>query len=533
MSKYNFEEDENDFGETRRLDSINEEVKKYEKNHEKEEAEYLKHFQTEQILPSQPSQKEYQQQQQPQPKIKRRPDEFYYNEKEKVKNSNSKKYTQTVQKPPYQAQKKENSYKFLLLIFLGIFIFMVVFLLVFLSVGGKSTKNVTTPPVVENNKQPTQDITQVPKEEEEEKQLQQELVLIKEVNSNKELIVYDIANNKTETVKTDKTTEIFDKNGKKINLSEISEGDIVKVSLDDKNELVVQIDYTNDMWTQEQVSGVKIQSNGKTVTIANKVYYYTDETIFSYKNKVISPQKINEMDVLSLKGMNNKVWFVDVLEYHGYIAIKNKDKIKDGTIQINNEKEIYLSDIEKITVSEGAHNIVIKGSNIEPYTADIFIVADEEFSIDLSDAQAKTSVLILKTNVENYQLYMNGTSVNYSEPLVLTQGEYSLKITKDGYLPWEQKVNLTEPSMEVTANLTEEIKKGNLVISTEPTAAYVYVDNQYIGVSPIMINLEYGEHRFLVKMDGYQDISSPITIDKEEETIMVDLVADENFSGQP
>lgn len=526
MSKYNFEEDENDFGETRRLDSINEEVKKYEENHEKEEAEYLKHFQTEQI---QPSQKEYQQQ--PQPKIKRPSDEFYYNEKERIKNSA--KTTRTVQKPHYQAQKKESGYKFLLLIFLGIFIFMVVFLLVFLSIGGKSTKNVTTPPVIEDNKQPTQDITQMPKEEEEkEKQLQQELVLIKEINSNKELIVYDIVNNKTETVKTDKATEIFDENGKKINLSEILEGDIVKVSLDDKNELAVQIDYTNDMWVQQQISGVKVQPNGKTITVGNKVYYYTDATIFLYKNKVIPPQKINEMDILSLKGMNNKVWFVDVLEYHGYITIKNKDKIKDGTIQINNEKEIYLSDVEKITVSEGAHNIVIKGANIEPYTADIFIVADEEFSIDLSDAQAKTSVLILKTNVENYQFYMNGTSVNYSEPLVLTQGEYNLKITKDGYLPWEQKVNLTEPSMEITANLTEEIKKGNLVISTEPTAAYVYVDNQYIGVSPIMINLEYGEHRFLVKMDGYQDISSPVTINKEEETIMVDLVADENFSGQ-
>lgn len=527
MSKYNFEEDENDFGETRRLDSINEEVKKYEKNHEKEEAEYLKHFQTEQILPSQSSQKEYQQQ--PQTKIKRPPDEFYYNEKEKIKNSA--KTTRTVQKPHYQVQKKESSYKFLLLIFLSIFIFMVVFLLVFLSMGGKSTKKVTPPPVIENNEQPTQNITQVPKEEE-EKQLQQEMVLIKEINSNKELIVYDIANNKTETVKTDKATEIFDKNGKKINLSEISEGDIVKVSLDDKDELVVQINYTNDMWIQEQISGAKVQPNGKTITVANKVYYYTDETIFLYKNKVIPPQKIDEIDILSLKGMNNKIWFVDVLEYHGYIAIKNKDKIKDGTIQINNEKEIYLSDVEKVIVSEGAHSIVIKGSNIEPYTADIFIVADEEFSIDLSDAQAKTSVLILKTNVENYQLYMNGTSVNYSEPLVLTQGEYSLKITKDGYLPWEQKVNLIEPSMEITANLTEEIKKGNLVISTEPTAAYVYVDNQYIGVSPIMINLEYGEHRFLVKMDGYQDISSPVTIDKEEETIMVNLVADENFSGQ-
>lgn len=534
MSKYNFEEDENDFGETRRLDSINEEVKRHEKNHEKEEAEYLKHFQTEQIpqLQSSKKDKDYQYPKQLRPKIKNYADEFYYNEKEEMRNS--KQVIPTVQKSYHKIQKKETGYKFLLLVFLGIFIFMVVFFLVFLSMGGKSSKNVNSPPVIENNDQPTQNITQMPKEEEEKekKELQQELILIKEIKSNKELVVYDIANNRSKTIKTDKTTEVFDKNGKKINLSEISEGDIVKVSLDDnnENELVVQIDYTNDMWIQEQISGAKIQPNGKTITISNKVYYYTDETLFYYKDKPINPLKLNEMDILSLKGIDNKVWSVNVLEYHGYIVIKNKDKIKDGTIQIDNEKEIYLSDIEKITVSEGAHNIIIKGSNIEPYTADVFIVADEEFSIDLSDAQAKTSVLILKTNVENYQLYVNGTSTNYSEPLVLTQGEYNLKITKDGYLPWEQKVNLLEPSMEVTANLMEEIKKGNLVISTEPTAAYIYVDNQYIGVSPIMVNLEYGEHRFLVKMDGYQDISSPVTIDKEEETIMVDLVADENFS---
>lgn len=528
MSKYNFEEDENSFGETRRLDSINEEVKKHEKDCQKEEPEYLKYFQTEQINQSQYSQKT-----QNQPQAKKQMD----NTKEKEEMQNLKKTTQTAQKPHHEIQKKENNYKFLLLIFLGIFIFMIVFLLVFLLTGGANKENTASPPPVieDNNQLPTQDVTQVPAEETktEEKKLQQALVLIKEINSNKGIIVYNITENRSETIKTDKETGVFDKYGKKISLSEISAGDVVKISLDNKNQLAVQIEYTNDMWTQEKISNVKIQPNGKTITILNKIYYYTDETLFYYKDKLINPQKLNEMDILCLNGVNDKVWSVDVIEYHGYITVKNKDKIKDGTIQINNQAEVSLSETEKIIVSEGAHNIVIKGSNIEPYTADVYIVADEEFSIDLSDAQTKTSVLILKTNVENYQLYVNETLTNYSEPLVLTQGEYNLKITKDGYLPWQQQVNLIEPSMEVTANLTEEVKKGNLTISTEPTAAYVYVDNQYIGVSPIMVDLEYGEHRFLVKMDGYQDISGPVIIDGEEDTIIVNLVEDESFSVQP
>ncbi|HSQ93746.1 MAG TPA: PEGA domain-containing protein [Methanoregula sp.] len=54
---------------------------------------------------------------------------------------------------------------------------------------------------------------------------------------------------------------------------------------------------------------------------------------------------------------------------------------------------------------------------------------------------------------------------------------------------------------------------GALSITTTPAGAFIFIDGVQRGVSPATIpGLPAGIHTLLLKLDGYQDLSTPITI---------------------
>jgi len=54
---------------------------------------------------------------------------------------------------------------------------------------------------------------------------------------------------------------------------------------------------------------------------------------------------------------------------------------------------------------------------------------------------------------------------------------------------------------------------GSLSVKTEPAGAFIFIDGVQRGVTPATIpGIPAGTHTLLLKLDGYQDISTPVTI---------------------
>ncbi|MGB9176770.1 MAG: PEGA domain-containing protein [Methanoregula sp.] len=54
---------------------------------------------------------------------------------------------------------------------------------------------------------------------------------------------------------------------------------------------------------------------------------------------------------------------------------------------------------------------------------------------------------------------------------------------------------------------------GALTVTTSPAGATIYIDGAQRGISPATIpRLFPGSHTLLLKLDGYQDLSAPVTI---------------------
>jgi hypothetical protein len=58
---------------------------------------------------------------------------------------------------------------------------------------------------------------------------------------------------------------------------------------------------------------------------------------------------------------------------------------------------------------------------------------------------------------------------------------------------------------------------GSISVTTTPAGAFIFIDGVQRGVSPATIpGLSAGTHTILLKLDGYQDLSSPVTIVTEK-----------------
>jgi hypothetical protein len=490
MSKYHYDSDNDSLEETRRLDDINQEVKKIvaDKTANTQEViqtlgdsnSYLDNFETEKFDIS---------------------DENEDEEDSKV--SFHKKETWEG----YETTEAQQQHRVKILVTAASILCILMFIGVFALVRGGIFKSTEGP-------------------EEAAQEMQGHLLLVKEITDKAEFFIYDTADGTDYTIQTDEETVFLDRKGRETTIKSFSQGDLISVILQEDTRKAEKVFFSEDTWLKENISGLKVDTASKTIELVDQEgqtlekYQYYDDTLFSYQNKDISPQNIEEMDIVQMQGNNTSVWSVQVLEYHGYITIKNTDKIQNGKMKLDDKEPIDLADMARLPVAEGAHKVTITGSNIETRTDEIYVFPEEETILDMSVAQSKTGVLILSCKVPDFKLYVNGQETDGTKPIVLTQGmEYDIVILAKGYKQWNQKVTLQEASRTINVELEEDITKGTIHFYSVPSGATIYLNSENIGVTPIQKQLPYGTYTIMVEQKGYHVYSETITVNKPSETI--------------
>jgi hypothetical protein len=153
-----------------------------------------------------------------------------------------------------------------------------------------------------------------------------------------------------------------------------------------------------------------------------------------------------------------------------------------------------------LTLPEGTKNLRIEKSGYETYYETLLLNRSISKSITLSP-QIKTYKLSVSSSPSNARVYINGTYEGMT-PIALTlkEGTYTVQLTLDGYEDFVTSVNL-DRDRQVTATLYS--KKARLSIETDPSNATIYVDNSYVGRSPITIDLDAGRHTVKIEKAGY------------------------------
>lgn len=120
---------------------------------------------------------------------------------------------------------------------------------------------------------------------------------------------------------------------------------------------------------------------------------------------------------------------------------------------------------------------------------------------------------------------LNGIVMTQKTPYVndmISVGEYDVEISKHGFKKVTRHIVIQEGAKE-NVMVDMPYACGSLKVTSEPSGAYVYVDNVKRGKTPVIVNdLHIGNHTVCVEAVDYKTVTKKITI-AEDKTEMISV----------
>ena len=83
----------------------------------------------------------------------------------------------------------------------------------------------------------------------------------------------------------------------------------------------------------------------------------------------------------------------------------------------------------------------------------------------------------------------------------------------------ENLLALLERMAKNLAGIKVEVQKFALKIFSSPGNGSIYLDGKYVGLSPIEVEVEEGTHEVRVTLDGYEEWSGKVALNKDDKVI--------------
>jgi|GEM_PF-1627567 len=339
------------------------------------------------------------------------------------------------------------------------------------------------------------------------------IAVIMAVNAgNKTLSLYDAGSNQNLSLVVESTVALKDKFGQNIVFAEFKEGDIVDLTLEKETGALLGVRQSAQAWVRTNVSKVKVDAEDREIVVGNERFTYGANLFARYRGAEFDIVGLDPAQVVTIRGFQDQLLCLEVVRSFGYIVVEENKNIVNGTVEIGVDT-FPLEEMGKpFKVSEGTHRVTVAGSNIERFETEIIVAAGEESVVRLQDIQLKAGVMTITVDEPDTVVTLNGAVKSITEPFVLDYGDYTLRVTKDGFAPYEKEISFREATMEVSVTLDKIMQVKTFQVYSTPLGADVYVDNQYIGITPCSVTTEYGQHTILVRMADYEDLSVPITV---------------------
>jgi hypothetical protein len=188
----------------------------------------------------------------------------------------------------------------------------------------------------------------------------------------------------------------------------------------------------------------------------------------------------------------------------------------DATIILNG-KEYGTTPNTLNDLLEGTYTLALSKPTFETITKTITISEGQktEISETLELANVPKHNVLFVSVPSGASVFLNGEQKTKTDnSLLVSEGEYKLRIEKDGYHPHETLLRVNANTQLPKVVLKRILKKYTFTVNSSPVGANLYVDDKLRGKTPIEITEEEGEHRIKISLDTYSDQYQNITLDK-------------------
>jgi hypothetical protein len=263
------------------------------------------------------------------------------------------------------------------------------------------------------------------------------LVLVTDIKVNG-IGVLDINTNQKSTKKLTSDVKVTNEYGKIMPLSNIKEGDIVKLIYIPNEDKIAEIRISDEIWKMDGVVSDAFDFSRRTVTIDEKVYNYVDYVfVQDEKGNKVDVASIGPYDKLYLSGVGDKIWNIKILERQATLSLGELPSL-DGTLEINWNTMIPLAQIDgAIPIPAGKNKIVVSMTGYKPIAKEISVSPGENYEFLVDEAEKSYSKLrVLVTNTtEEYFIIINNKTYSWDRTIELEHGDYAIEIAANIMTP--------------------------------------------------------------------------------------------------
>ncbi len=339
------------------------------------------------------------------------------------------------------------------------------------------------------------------------------------------------------TLSMDGTTRLYDKYGSAIALSQIEVGDVVDVTFLKSKKHLTTMRLSDSAWIFSNVERYEMDFVRGEMTIGSEVYKLTSDTQYISEGRSIEAMDLNPADVLKVQGIDSQVLSVQVEKGHGYLRLANDENFIGGWIEIGQSKIQRITEDMLLLVAEGSYQVSVShrgGGGVKS----VSIRRDEETTLDIGDLEIpdpQTGLVLFSLTPGNAQLYVDGSKVDVSVPVTLEYGMHQIIARAEGYQSVTKYIRVAQESVGIDVTLdavsdTEPESSDSSgsdsgedtatdyykVYVDAPEGVEVYLDGNYVGISPCSFRKVEGIHVIILRKSGYETKSVTVQLDGAE-----------------
>ena len=352
----------------------------------------------------------------------------------------------------------------------------------------------------------------------------------------------NIESGKQYTLSYDGTTYVKDKYEGPMAMSQIKAGDIVDITFLKSKKKLASVQISPSSWVLDNVENYDLGGMNKTAIIGSNTYSLPDEVVVISEGRRKEVMDIVNKDVLTISGIDHKIYSIDVKKGHGYLRLSNDQALVGGWIEVGNAVIQKITENMLLAVPEGSYQVLLSNGNTS-CVKDVLIERNKEVILDvggLEILQDKTGKILISVNPSTATVSIDGEVVDISEEVELTYGIHKVRLEAEDYQTMTKYIQVGSEYASISFVMEEGNKEeenessvssnnsyddiigavtGNRVYVDAPLNVEVYVDSNYVGVSPVSFTKVTGDHTITLSKNGYQSRSYTIYLYDDGEDI--------------
>lgn len=349
------------------------------------------------------------------------------------------------------------------------------------------------------------------------------------------------------TLSIDGTTGFYDKYGESVSFDQVEIGDIVDVTFLKSKKHLTTLQLSPAAWSYEDVERYEIHPVRGEISIGSDIYKLTSNTQYLSEGRSMDSMDLNASDVLSFQGIGSQILTVRVEKGHGYLRLANDENFVGGWIEIGQTQIRRITEDMLLLVPEGNYQVNISnkgGGGIKRVT----INRNQETTLDIGDLEIpepQYGMVLFSLSPSSAELYIDGEKVDPSGPVDLIYGIHQLIARAEGYQSVTQYIRVAQESAGINVvlehNESEEEEESKespedtltdyyKVYVNAPEGVEVYVDGNYVGISPCSFRKNAGVRVITLRKSYYETRSYTVQVDDEEKDMSLSF-ADLVYNG--